>query len=198
MKNTQLKICIFGGTFDPIHLGHTFIAQQVVQQLGIDKMFFLPCAQSPHKKASQYISKAQERFTMCKHATAHLPWAEVSDFDITTPPPSFSWRTAEYFRTHFPNAKLYWLMGTDQWNSLPSWNRVNYFTKLLDIIIHSRKGEPIDHEGLSCTTLTNIVHPASATSVRAQLENSQISPWLAPKVAAFIKENVLYTKSPLD
>jgi nicotinate-nucleotide adenylyltransferase len=197
MNEQQMKICLFGGTFDPIHLGHTFIAHQAVSQLGIDRVVFLPCQQSPHKLETQSTS-AEDRFRMCQLATAKLPWAEVSDYDLTSPPPSYSWRTAEHFKKLYPKAQLFWLMGTDQWESISRWTQAKHFASLLNIIVYSRDSQAIPPEGFQSTLLNTLQHPASATAVRQQVANQGNSSWLHPNVASYIKENQLYLKSPLD
>jgi len=196
MNEQQIKICLFGGTFDPIHLGHTFIAQQAAFQLGIDKVIFLPCKQSPHKLETQAIS-ADDRLKMCQLATSKLPWAEVSDYDLTSPAPSYSWRTAEHFKKLYPDAQLFWLMGTDQWESISRWVRAKHFASLLNIIVYSRDSKAIPTEGFESTLLNILQHPASATAVRQQIGNKQNPSWLHPNVASYVKENQLYLKSPL-
>ncbi|PQJ29977.1 nicotinate (nicotinamide) nucleotide adenylyltransferase [Rubritalea profundi] len=197
MNESQMKICLFGGTFDPIHLGHTFIAHQAVSQLGIDKVIFLPCKQSPHKLEMQSAT-AEERLKMCQLATSKLPWAEVSDYDLTSPPPSYSWRTAEHFKSLYPNAQLFWLMGTDQWQSISRWDRAHHFANLLRIIVYSRDSEAIPVNEFESTLLNTLQHPAAATVVRQQIAANLTSPWLHPQVASLIKKNQLYLKSPLD
>lgn len=196
MNEQQIKICLFGGTFDPIHLGHTFIAHQAVSQLGIDNVIFLPCQQSPHKLETQSIS-AEDRLRMCQLATTKLPWAEVSDYDLRSPAPSYSWRTAEHFKKIYPDAQLFWLMGTDQWESISRWARAEYFASLLNIIVYSRDSLAKPTEGFESTLLNTLQHPASATIVRQQVTNQENPSWLHPNVASHIKENRLYLKSPL-
>lgn len=197
MNDPQTKICLIGGTFDPIHLGHTFIAAQAVRTLGIDRVIFLPCRQSPHKLHSQSADE-QHRLEMCRLAVADFPWAEVSDYDLVAPAPSYSWRTVEHFKTLYPEADLHWLMGTDQWEALPRWNNAEHFAKSVKIIVYSRESAPIEQEGFECIPLESYHHPASATRIRSSLKNNLSPSWLAPAVANFIKENQLYVKSPLD
>lgn len=189
-ESPQTKICLIGGTFDPIHLGHTYIAGVAKQALGFDKVIFLPCAQSPHKLDNKSAENT-DRLTMCQLATQKFPWAEVSDYDLTAPPPSFSWRTAEHFRETYPDAELFWLMGTDQWASLPRWARAEYFTSLVKIVVFHRGKPPSPIEGFDCISIPGI-HPASATAVRNDLSNKTCSPWLHPRVSEYIKENQLY------
>lgn len=197
MSNHQQKICLFGGTFDPIHLGHTFIAERVTREYNFDKIIFLPCRQSPHKEAEQAASP-DDRLRMCELATDSLEWAEVSDFDLSSPPPSYSWRTAEHFSKMYPDAQLYWLMGTDQWRSLDRWARVDYFRSLVNIMVYSRDAEQLTGIENSDRFLSDIIHPASATKIRKQLSLGRSSSWLHPLVSQYCKENALYPKSQLD
>ncbi len=97
MQSKQPNLCLYGGTFDPIHLGHTFIAQIAVKTLKLDKVIFLPCHQSPHKNSQPMFNNAQ-RYQLCKLATQKLDWAEVSNFDLCSGSPSYSWRTIEHFK----------------------------------------------------------------------------------------------------
>ena len=197
MSDSQMKICLFGGTFDPIHLGHTFIASQAVAHLDIDKVIFLPCKQSPHKLGTQ-SAPAEDRLKMCQIATAMLSWAEVSDYDLCSPPPSYSWRTVEHFKSLYPDAQLYWLMGTDQWQSIMRWDRAQHFASLLKIIVYSRDSKNLPVPGFKSIMLNTVNHPASATAVRKYIATKRLSPWLHLPVANYIKENQLYLKSPLD
>lgn len=197
MNNPQTKICLIGGTFDPIHLGHTFIAAQAVRALGINQVIFLPCRQSPHKLDYQSVAE-HHRLEMCRLAVADFPWAEISDYDLVAPAPSYSWRTVEHFRALYPQADLHWLMGTDQWEALPRWNKAQQFANSVKIIVYSRETPPVLQHGFECIALESYHHPASATSIRSSLQNKKTPAWLAPAVAHFIKENQLYLKSPLD
>ena len=197
MNDSQTKICLIGGTFDPIHLGHTFIAAQAVRKLGIDKVIFLPCRQSPHKLNSQSVAE-HHRLEMCRLAVADFPWADVSDYDLTAPAPSYSWRTAEHFKELYPDAELHWLMGTDQWEALSRWNNAKHFASLVQIIVYSRAHAPIQQDGFECIPLTGYFHPASATGIRHAIGQRHAPSWMAPAVAHYVEENRLYLKSPLD
>ena len=117
------RIALFGGTFDPVHLGHVQIARAAVEQLELDRVVFIPCRQSPHKDAAT-LAGEQDRITMLQLALASHPWAEVSDIETFLPPPSYSWVTAKAMREVFPVARLFWLLGEDQWQTIESWNRV--------------------------------------------------------------------------
>ena len=189
----RLNICLFGGTFDPIHLGHTHIAQAAVDQFQLDQVIFLPCKQSPHKQGQDHASE-HHRLEMCRLATAGCDWAEVDDFDLTAPAPSYSWRTAEVMTKRFPNARLFWLMGTDQWQALPRWNRPDHFASLVEFIVFTRGETPKPREGYRLHAIAGD-HPASATVIRKSAKNHLRTDWLASEVSDYIVANHLYRKS---
>lgn len=184
------KICLFGGTFDPIHLGHIHIASEAVAQLGLDRIIFLPCQQSPHKTGQQH-AEAIHRHAMCELAAHSFDWAEVDDHDLTTPPPSYSWKTAQAMRKRFPDARLFWLMGTDQWEALPRWDQPDKLSHLVEFIVFARGEEPTPRQGYRMHAMKGD-HPASATQIRQSIRGHDTPPWLHPEVAQYIKSHKLY------
>lgn len=182
-----MNICLFGGSFDPIHEGHLTIARAAQERCGLDRVVFLPAACSPFKQGhTTYFTDAQ-RLELAELATRDLPWAEVSALDLQLPPPSWSWRIAEHFAQTEPQATLYWLMGTDQWQELHRWGRYEYLTQLLHFIVYHRDTPPQPREGVRSTFISGS-HPASASAIREHLKNGTPVPagWLSPAVAAAI------------
>lgn len=188
------NICLFGGTFDPIHLGHTHIAEAAVKELGLDQVIFLPCRQSPHKSGQDHADE-HHRLEMCRLATKDLDWAVVDDFDLTVPAPSYSWRTAEVMTARFPNARMFWLMGTDQWEALPRWNRPEQLSQLVEFIVFTRGDAPEPRTGYRLHAISGN-HPASATKIRNSAAQELKTDWLAPEVSKYIKTNHLYLHKP--
>lgn len=186
------KICLFGGTFDPIHLGHIHIASEAVEKLGLNRVIFLPCQQSPHKTGQQHAD-ASHRLAMCQLATHDFDWAEVSDHDLVSPPPSYSWKTAQAMRKKFPDARLFWLMGTDQWQVLPMWHRPDELSRLVEFIVFTRGEKPTPRQGHRMHTIEGD-HPASATAIRQSIDGQETLPWLHPAVAPYIQRHHLYQR----
>ena len=184
------KICLFGGTFDPIHNGHRQIAQLAQTTLSIDKVVIIPCRQSPHKLAQKSAS-AQHRLRMCELATADLAWAEVNTYELQAPSPSYSWKTAEHFKSQYPSSALYWLMGTDQWNALDRWNRHEHLASLVEFIICTRGEETLVKRPFR-SHLIQCDHPASSTAIRHHFPSAQAGQWLQPQVFNYIKKAHLY------
>ncbi len=189
MKAKQ-KICLIGGTFDPIHLGHTYIAEKCYRELGMDKIIFLPCKQSPHKLTKENAPD-HHRLAMCQLAVSSLPWAEVNDYDLTTPPPSYSWRTAEAMQERYPDAELYWLMGTDQWKAILRWDRPQYLASLVNFIVISRGAEPEQTDESPSINIGGS-HYASSTYIRNRPHSYQTRAWLDPAILAYIQEHHVY------
>ncbi len=186
-----MNIALFGGTFDPPHLGHSQIAEVAVEACRLEEIIFLPCHQSPHK-AVQPMASGRQRLEMLRLATAEFPWAEVSDWELQRAEPSFSWQTAEHFAALFPQAKLHWLLGEDQWASLDRWARPERLAELLTFIVFPREGRaPQPNPRFRSHFLTG-QFPGRATNIRQQIQAGEASAELAPSVAQYIAAQHLY------
>lgn len=163
-----MKICLFGGSFDPVHNGHLTIAQAAVEQVGVERILFLPAACSPFKTGQKNFYSDTERLRLLRAATEHLPWAEVSELDLTLPPPSWSWRLVETLRQESPEHEWYWLMGTDQWEQLEKWARYDYLVQHLHFIVYHRGTPPTLRPGVNASFIAG-EHPASASAIRQAL-----------------------------
>ncbi len=184
-----MKICLFGGTFDPVHNGHLTIAEAARVSADLDKVIFLPAACSPFKTGKKTLFEATERLHMLRRATNHLPWAEVSELDLTLPPPSWSWRLVEHYRNLYPRADLYWLMGTDQWEQLHHWARYDYLTNQLTFIVYHRDTPPLPRTDTRAIFIAG-AHPASSSVIRESLMRNAPIPatWLNAEIAALAKQ----------
>ncbi len=187
------KIGIFGGTFDPVHLGHIHLAALARDTLDLDEIRFLPCRISPHKSGSAPAS-GEDRLEMLRLATAGLPWAVTDDFELTRSEPSFSYLTAEAMAEKFPTARLFWIMGGDQWDALLRWTHPERLAACVEFIVLARGGgTPAPRSGYRLHVIHG-QHPASASAIRAAISSGATSatPWLAPAVAAWVRQNQIY------
>jgi nicotinate-nucleotide adenylyltransferase len=185
------KIALFGGTFDPVHLGHVHLAETAQDHLGLDEVRFLPCMISPHKKDTIPAS-ADDRLEMLRLATADLPWAVVDDFELRREGPSYSWQTAETMAARFPGARLFWIMGGDQWDALPEWQYPERLAALVEFIVFKR-GEALKPRVGFVLHALNGSHPASASAIREAIACGETNhPWLAPAVNRWIGASRLY------
>lgn len=184
------RIALFGGSFDPVHLGHTHIATAAVEALSLDLVVFIPCRQSPHKNDPAEADE-QDRISMLHLATRELPWAEISEIEIVLPSPSYSWVTAETMREIFPAARLFWLMGEDQWRAIDSWAHPELLASLVEFIVHSRRETPTQKPGFRANFIDGD-HPASSSEIRNRAPTRLISEWLDPNVERHIRSHGLY------
>lgn len=185
------RIALFGGTFDPVHLGHVHLAEQARAALALDEVRFIPCRISPHKTGTA-PTIADHRLEMLRLATRDLPWAAVDDLETHREGPSYSWQTAEAMKARFPDARLFWIMGTDQWDALPDWARPETLAACVEFVVFSRGRPPLPREGSILHALQG-GHPASATAIREAIAAGEPShPWLHPDVSRWIAEHHLY------
>lgn len=192
------RIAIFGGTFDPIHEGHLHLATIAKETLYLDQVRFLPCKISPHKSGNQPAS-AQDRIEMLQRATADLPWAEVDDYEVSlTTAPSYSYITAEMMAQRFPNMSLFWIMGGDQWETLPEWKNPERLAACVEFIVLARGKPPLPRTGYRLHVV-NGQHPASASAIRMAIISGQdLPPWLPTGVEEWISKRNLYQKFDRD
>lgn len=190
MSDTR-KIALFGGTFDPVHLGHLHLASLARDAMDLDEVLFLPCRISPHKTGTPPASGA-DRMEMLRLATASLPWAVVDDYELIHPGPSYSYQTAEVMAARFPTARIFWIMGGDQWEALPRWKNPDRLAELVEFIVIARGDTPLPREGYRMHIVSGD-NPASSTVIREAFSHGGLSHiWLPPAVAEWILERNLY------
>jgi nicotinate-nucleotide adenylyltransferase len=187
---TARRIALFGGTFDPVHEGHLHIAGEARRVFHLDEVRFLPCHVSPHK-IGVLTAPAQDRLEMVRLATRDLSWAVVDDHDLTAPQPAYSWRTAEEMARRHPGAELFWLMGADQWRSLPRWQHPERLAARVEFLVAHRSGLPQPHPEWRMHLLP-VDHPASSTAIRQAFARGDEPRWLPQPVAAYIAARGLY------
>ncbi len=190
--NPLRKIALFGGTFDPVHLGHIHLATLAKDALDLDEVRFLPCRISPHKTGARPTGGG-DRCEMLKLATAHLTWAVVDDYELHRPAPSFSYQTAEAMAAALPGSRLFWIMGGDQWLALPEWKHPERLAAIVEFVVLARGAATIEpREGYRLHVVMG-EHPASATEIRESFaKGDETHPWLNPELSRWISNKCLY------
>lgn len=185
------KIGLFGGTFDPVHLGHIHLAELAKEALDLDEVRFIPCPISPHK-AGSFPASGEDRTEMLRRATAELPWAVVDDHELLKPGASYSFETAEAMSAKFPDARLFWIMGGDQWEALPRWKNPERLSEIVEFIVLSRGDQPAPREGYRMHFIQGH-HPASSTAIRAAIAAGSVGhEWLHIEVSDWIGDRRPY------
>jgi nicotinate-nucleotide adenylyltransferase len=137
-----MKLGLFGGSFDPVHLGHLLVARAAREEAALDRIFFIPAAQSPFKSAATSAS-AQERLRLLRLALAGDTTAQVDDREVQRGGISFSIDTVRAYAGEFPGAELFYLIGADQTSQLHLWREATELARLVQFLIIPRPGEVI-------------------------------------------------------
>ncbi|HTD67984.1 MAG TPA: nicotinate-nucleotide adenylyltransferase [Candidatus Limnocylindria bacterium] len=134
------RIGLFGGSFDPVHLGHLLVAQAACEELALDRLFFIPAAQSPFKPASEPASAAL-RLRMLRLALVGRADYEIDEQEIQRGGTSFTIDTVRSYVRRFPRSEFSYLIGTDHVPTLPKWREVDELARLVQFVVIPRPGE---------------------------------------------------------
>lgn len=198
-----MKLGLFGGTFDPPHVGHLMIMSQVADVLELDIVMMIPCAVPPHDKVP--IASFEQRVEMCKMSLSEFDDAKtkfiVNDIEGELEEPSYTWRTIteidEVYSKHGVKAEMFLILGTDEYVALPNWVHPGIILARCDIAYVPRKGfsqsrtlmegervELFDVEGAG---------DISSSMIRRRIsENKTISHLVHPDVERFILDQNIY------
>jgi nicotinate-nucleotide adenylyltransferase len=188
------RIGLYGGSFDPVHLGHLLVAQAAQEELNLDTIFFIPAAQSPFKPEAK-AAPANERLKMLCLALAGNSRAEVDEQEIKRGGVSYTIDTVRDYARRFPKTKLFYLIGEDHVAQLPKWREANELASLLEFLIIPRPGQtkveipaPFHGEFLGGFPLG-----VSSSQIRARIKEGLPIEHLVPApVAEAIRNNRLY------
>jgi len=162
------KIALFGGSFDPFHLGHFLVARTAWERFFLNRVIFLPCAQSP-LKSFQPLAPDSKRLDWLKTGLKGQGWAKVSSWEIDRSGISYSVETARHWKMKNPQAGLYWILGSDQWQQLPRWKNFSDLARLVHFLVFPRPEIPHKKPGVRMSVI-----PArfdiSSTEIRMRLK----------------------------
>jgi nicotinate-nucleotide adenylyltransferase len=175
-----MRIGILGGTFNPIHNGHLWLARLARRKLRLDKIIFVPAKIPPHKSKIKILA-AKERYRMVKLAIKGFPWFNTSDYEIKTKGTSYSVKTLEYFRRRLDRkAKIFFLAGSDSLGQLNSWKDLKKIIKISDFVIVSRPGYKItEFPGIKIISIP--APDISSTNIRSRIKRGLSIKGLLPK-----------------
>lgn len=132
-----MKLGLFGGSFDPIHTGHIRPVQEARQQLGLDRVVFLPTAVPPHKPGRQF-APPHARFAMVELALLREEGLVVSPLELTPEQPCYTIETLRHFRQLDPDTELFLLVGGDGFAELDTWREWEEIARLADLAVLTR------------------------------------------------------------
>ncbi len=198
------KYGVMGGTFDPIHIGHLVVAEEIRKKFNLDKVIFVPTGIPPHKDSSM-LTEAKHRYRMTLLATISNPCFEVSSIEVDKDDVSYTIDTIRAFsKIYNDNTQLYFLTGADAVLELPTWRNVEELLKLCKFVAVSRPGfDPEAMEErinkLEKEYDTNILTTSvaalgvSSTDIRNRIRIGRAYKYLLPdSVKYYIEKNNLY------
>ena len=197
------RLGIYGGSFDPVHLGHLLLAETCREACELDRVLFLPCGQSPHKPRGA-IASGQQRVEMLEFAVAGDPRFGVCRIELERSGPSYTVETLRQLRVEQPDSELFFLMGADSLADLPLWREPQTILELATIVAVNRGHRPPpDWSSLESRLGRNVrdrvrfvTMPGvdlSATEIRERIRLEQSVRFRVPRaVEEYIRQNGLY------
>ncbi|MDR2909613.1 MAG: nicotinate (nicotinamide) nucleotide adenylyltransferase [Oscillospiraceae bacterium] len=197
-----MKIGVFGGTFNPIHNSHIYLAREYERQLGLDRVVIVPSFIPPHKEAEN-LADGQDRLNMCRLATKAMPLFHVTDFEVKNEGKSYTFRTLRHIADKYPGSELYLIMGADMFLTVQDWRLAPEIFRLATLCGAQReKGElttldihkqVLENKGARCVIIDIEAKPLSSTQVRDMIaEGRDASNLLHPEVLTYIVSHGLY------
>ncbi len=135
-----MRLGIYGGTFDPIHLGHLILAETCREACGLDRVWFVVAGEPPHKPGKR--TGVADRIEMARIAVAGHPAFEVSEVEARRPGPHYSVETLDAIRREHPDDELFFLIGADSLVDLPQWRQPSRICALASLVVANRPGVP--------------------------------------------------------
>ncbi len=198
------SIGIYGGSFDPIHIGHLLLADSAREELGLEKVIFVPALQSP-LKGHLPLMTAKDRLSMIQLAIEDNQYFTFSEVELKRKPPSYTIDTLLFFRQVFPEHMLYLLMGQDSLSEFIYWHQFQKILQLVRIAVGARPGftktlpHPLQEYKDQSTKsqgvffFRNLMVDISSSEIRKRIKQGQsVRYFLPPKVYNYIIERKIY------
>ncbi len=197
-----MKVGIFGGTFDPVHQGHMVIAEQVMGELGLSRVLFVPGGIPPHKEASSVRASAEDRFDMVEAAVAENERFSVDRVEVDAGRPMHSVETVGILKERSPDDEWYFISGADEVSNLLAWKDPDLLLEEVVMVAATRPGFDLSKLGHLEAGLRNFdrIFPVectrvdiSATGIRRRILQGKSVRYLVPEgVYRIIRDKGLY------
>ena len=206
MSNVQ-KIGLFGGSFDPIHLGHVEIAQMAIKEIPLDILIVMPAGKAPHKNGAFFSDELRLKMTQAAMAELNDDRIVVSDWEVNQAQvngkTSFTVDTMRYLKKKYPGSELYLILGTDMFKIVSTWKDPEIIAANMKLVLVNRRGEkrykPIIKKD---SVYTNIYSPdvvisaepleVSSTEIRRRLASGESVYGLVPDSALQVLKNASF------
>lgn len=197
-----MKIGIFGGSFDPIHIGHAIIAQHIISSGAVDRLWFMVSPVNPLKAGRQQHVADTDRLRMVEMVSRPMDGVETSAFEFTMPRPSYTIDTLNALQAKFPDDEFYLVTGGDNWQIFNKWRNSEEILAKYHLLIYPRLGyEVIIPDNLKdrVTLVEAPIIEMSSTEVRERLANGLSVRYYVPdEVLGYIERHHLYTNRNIE
>ena len=185
------KVCIFGGTFNPPHIGHLIMANEVYHALDIEEIRFMPNAKPPHKESSNVVS-GEQRLRMLELAIADFPYFKVESYEIEKGGISYTYDTMAELQKREPDTHFSFLIGGDMIAYLDKWAKIDQLSKNVELIGVGRPGF-ITETKYPVAMVEAPLIDLSSTMLRNRIRDGKDVALLIPEnVQAYIRQENLY------
>jgi len=185
------RIGLFGGTFDPVHLGHTVIAEWLQFKLDLDVVYFIPNYIHPFAKRNDILDP-EHRLIMLELALSDYPTIKICNYEIEKKGISYSIDTIRHFGEQYPGAKLYYLIGGDNINDFNRWKEADEIFNLASVVVYNRmvkNGEASNKFEYLDSPLIGI----SSSQIRDHIKRGlPYRSFLHPDVCQYIDQKMIY------
>jgi nicotinate-nucleotide adenylyltransferase len=192
----QQRTALYGGTFDPVHVGHLEVARRVSQLFEIEKVLFIPAQMAPHK-IGRPVTEPIHRYAMLALATQDDPQLSISTFELDAPDRRYTVNTVEHFQHALgESTELFFIMGADSWSEITTWREWERLLAMINFIVVTRPGyEPGTASAPNIFFTDVVMNDASATTIRRLARErrfDELAGLLPEPVLEYIKKYEIY------
>jgi nicotinate (nicotinamide) nucleotide adenylyltransferase len=175
-----MKIGLYFGSFNPIHVGHLIIASYIAQNGGVDQVWLVVSPQNPFKNSSSLLNE-YHRLHLAQLAIENNPLIKVCDIEFKLPKPSYTIDTLVYLEEKYPHNTFSIIMGSDGFNNIDKWKNIDVLKNKYEFIVYPRSGFVIENiEGFNLKTVAAPLLNISSTEIRKNIKAGKSIRYLVP------------------
>lgn len=200
-----MKTGIMGGTFNPIHNGHLMLAEHVMEEFGLDEIWFMPNGNPPHKRQESIGTSTSDRLEMVRIAIGDCPKFSIQPYEAEKKTVSYSYQTMEEFRKSYPDRDFYFIIGADSLFQMETWGHPDRLLSCCTVIAAKRDSKETDQDmqkhisyleekyHAQILLSRSPVFEVSSSEIREMIQRNHPIEGLVPDgVADYIRENHIY------
>ncbi|MEZ6195714.1 MAG: nicotinate-nucleotide adenylyltransferase [Planctomycetota bacterium] len=201
-RSEGARVAYFGGSFDPVHLGHLSVAEDLLRSVPLDELVFLPAGRSPFKPDGT-VASTGDRLAMLLLAVAGEARYSVDPRELERAGPSYTADTMSEIAGERPEDELFFVIGRDNLEALPRWRDIERLARVVEFLVAGRDGAATEREiaalpdFIRARAVATRLHPASSTTIRTRLESGRdVSAFLPAAVDRYARSRRIYSPAP--